>query len=751
MADRIQLRRDTAANWTAYNPILLEGEPGIEIDTDQWKLGDGIHNWNALPYRGGECVQQRGQSTTVAMSQKAVTDELNEIYIKNTVEFSTTYQYKALNVSLKAGSIVTVLPNGNSSNYYFFYGADNTNNYITLTPGKTVILDHEIIAIKSSNSTTAITYVNTIFLTQDSVNDKLSLTSVFPVQNKVVKAAIDGINTEIGGINTKIAEIDGINEEFTIGTINTNIYAFNKILDINIKTGDTFKFRITGQGDIARFMLLCNGSYTTPSNLIKDYCQFDTWYEFTAIKDITSLGYQTGDNPNATDVVLELLLGTSLQGRISKLEEEQPEDNANCAMMTSKLYLTDKRTDLFFSPLFANWQFLNNRLCRVSAEGASIYRHFRNFVTIDATQNGTLYFRTYNEKYDIIDSKAVNTIVTPQSKSGSIRCLFIGSSITGHGIYQNRLKTMCGEGFESIGTRHAGQDDDCYFEAVGGWGFAAFASYKTVKTNATSPFWHPANGRYWGVVGFWKDVMTYNEFDSSNPNSYVMNGRKTTATAAGFGQDGYISGSRLQVGDIMYDDANSHFVQWNGSSWVQIDTPTNWGFDFVKYGNMWNITAPDLFVMAELSTNDFRGASSTPNFTTWNNNAEAMFTALKAWKNDIKIAMLIPISTFGLTCVQGSEFFERSNYRMYQSRLNQIEHFDNREDEGIYLIDDAIFFDEEYGYGISTNADMTKPNQEYAGNEKLRVQTSSPHPNAQGEYLLADGMYGIIQYVRKTN
>ena len=237
MADRIQLRRDTAANWTAYNPILLEGEPGIEIDTDQWKLGDGIHNWNALPYRGGECVQQRGQSTTVAMSQKAVTDELNEIYIKNTVEFSTTYQYKALNVSLKAGSIVTVLPNGNSSNYYFFYGADNTNNYITLTPGKTVILDHEIIAIKSSNSTTAITYVNTIFLTQDSVNDKLSLTSVFPVQNKVVKAAIDGINTEIGGINTeiggintKIAEIDGINEEFTIGTINTNIYAFNKIL-----------------------------------------------------------------------------------------------------------------------------------------------------------------------------------------------------------------------------------------------------------------------------------------------------------------------------------------------------------------------------------------------------------------------------------------------------------------------------------------------------------------------------------------
>lgn len=79
MADRIQLRRDTAANWTAYNPILLEGEPGIELDTDQWKMGDGVHTWSQLSYRGGECVQQKGQSTTVAMSQKAVTDELNSI------------------------------------------------------------------------------------------------------------------------------------------------------------------------------------------------------------------------------------------------------------------------------------------------------------------------------------------------------------------------------------------------------------------------------------------------------------------------------------------------------------------------------------------------------------------------------------------------------------------------------------------------------------------------------------------------
>lgn len=90
MADRMQFRRDTAANWTAYNPILLEGELGFELDTDQYKLGDGIHNWNALPYRGLPCVQQRGTSVTTPMSQKAVTDELNLIAVFDISAYNLT-------------------------------------------------------------------------------------------------------------------------------------------------------------------------------------------------------------------------------------------------------------------------------------------------------------------------------------------------------------------------------------------------------------------------------------------------------------------------------------------------------------------------------------------------------------------------------------------------------------------------------------------------------------------------------------
>jgi len=45
-----KLRRDIAADWTTANPILMEGEPGVEIDTNKFKIGDGIHYWNDLDY-----------------------------------------------------------------------------------------------------------------------------------------------------------------------------------------------------------------------------------------------------------------------------------------------------------------------------------------------------------------------------------------------------------------------------------------------------------------------------------------------------------------------------------------------------------------------------------------------------------------------------------------------------------------------------------------------------------------------------
>lgn len=50
MAVQIQLRNDTAANWTTANPILAQGELGVESDTGKVKLGDGSTAWSSLGY-----------------------------------------------------------------------------------------------------------------------------------------------------------------------------------------------------------------------------------------------------------------------------------------------------------------------------------------------------------------------------------------------------------------------------------------------------------------------------------------------------------------------------------------------------------------------------------------------------------------------------------------------------------------------------------------------------------------------------
>jgi hypothetical protein len=49
----IKLRRGTAAQWTASNPILAEGEMGLETDTRKFKVGTGVGAWNSLSYWGG--------------------------------------------------------------------------------------------------------------------------------------------------------------------------------------------------------------------------------------------------------------------------------------------------------------------------------------------------------------------------------------------------------------------------------------------------------------------------------------------------------------------------------------------------------------------------------------------------------------------------------------------------------------------------------------------------------------------------
>ena len=51
---KIVSRNDISSNWTRANPILLLGEIGVETDTNKLKVGNGVNNWNDLPYMMGD-------------------------------------------------------------------------------------------------------------------------------------------------------------------------------------------------------------------------------------------------------------------------------------------------------------------------------------------------------------------------------------------------------------------------------------------------------------------------------------------------------------------------------------------------------------------------------------------------------------------------------------------------------------------------------------------------------------------------
>lgn len=138
MADIIQHRRDTAANWALYNPILAEGEMGIVTDDpNQYKIGDGVHTWDQLPFRGfdGTIVHETGDSENAVMSQRATTDkfaELNNTITRTTDLENIQVEYNYGYVNYDDGTITHASSSGNYM-YSDFIGVKESEEYVAYT------------------------------------------------------------------------------------------------------------------------------------------------------------------------------------------------------------------------------------------------------------------------------------------------------------------------------------------------------------------------------------------------------------------------------------------------------------------------------------------------------------------------------------------------------------------------------------------------------------------------------------------
>lgn len=68
---RIQLRNDISNTWVTKNPVLLQGEMGIESDTKKMKIGDGTTAWNDLGYSG---VDEEAIQTIINNNKSSFTE-----------------------------------------------------------------------------------------------------------------------------------------------------------------------------------------------------------------------------------------------------------------------------------------------------------------------------------------------------------------------------------------------------------------------------------------------------------------------------------------------------------------------------------------------------------------------------------------------------------------------------------------------------------------------------------------------------
>lgn len=91
---RVRLRRDTAANWTAENPVLLLGELGVETDTRNFKVGDGATAWNSLSYYiSANVATARGQCSKMDEGTIDITIEGTYISTGLTATLDTDTNY----------------------------------------------------------------------------------------------------------------------------------------------------------------------------------------------------------------------------------------------------------------------------------------------------------------------------------------------------------------------------------------------------------------------------------------------------------------------------------------------------------------------------------------------------------------------------------------------------------------------------------------------------------------------------------
>jgi hypothetical protein len=132
---RLQLRADTAANWTSVNPILLANELGRETDTGKIKIGNGTSTWTSLAYQAWATLP-----VAVNAGGTGQTSYTNgQLLIGNTTGNTLT------KATLTAGSGVAITNGDGSSGQVLGTDGAGTLNWIAAASGGPILESKQVI------------------------------------------------------------------------------------------------------------------------------------------------------------------------------------------------------------------------------------------------------------------------------------------------------------------------------------------------------------------------------------------------------------------------------------------------------------------------------------------------------------------------------------------------------------------------------------------------------------------------------
>ena len=143
MAVQIQLRRGLSSQWNSSNPILAQGEPGLELDTGRIKIGNSASTWTQLSY---STTLGADYLSLIAASANFLTKaDAAQLYIPITASgpYLTELEASDIYIPITASSNIVENYIPISSSYAYLTRTDAENTYIPISSSADYLTESE--------------------------------------------------------------------------------------------------------------------------------------------------------------------------------------------------------------------------------------------------------------------------------------------------------------------------------------------------------------------------------------------------------------------------------------------------------------------------------------------------------------------------------------------------------------------------------------------------------------------------------